>query len=186
MADPVTAGLVLGGGMAATGAASSIVGYQQDTANAGNQANASEYNASLLDQQAKSVQDVAAGKQMQQQRQARQVISAQRAALLQNGGGLGGAAENAISDSTTAAELDKLNIAYEGELQARGLHQEAEGQRWNAEIARANKKTAAVNLAIGLAGSAMGGASTAYSAGAFGGGRTTANLYAPKYNSGTV
>lgn len=90
------------------------------------QAQASEYNAKVSRQQADQALAVSTAQQIQQRREARQVLGRQRAQMAESGVGFTGSAGDVLERSETLAELDALNLAYEGMLKARSYTTQAE------------------------------------------------------------
>jgi hypothetical protein len=103
----------------------------------GNAANAAaQSNADALTQQADAENRAAGAREEQQRRQARQFLGGQRASLAQAGIGLTGSAYDINRQSAVNAELDALNIRYEGQLAAKGLRDQATMQRFEGKQAR--------------------------------------------------
>lgn len=124
----------------AAGAAVSAVGAIQ-SANAqaaalGSQAAAANYNADISDEQAEQSLRVNTMEQLRLQREQRQFMGRQRAAAAQAGVGKGGSTKDILDQSETLAELDRLNLAYEGSLRARGYSTQADLDRFNASAYR--------------------------------------------------
>lgn len=90
------------------------------------QSHASSYNAAVSRQQADQALQVSSAQQMQQRREARQFLAKQRAGAAQAGVGMGGSAGDILEQSETLAELDALNLAYEGAVKARGFNTQAD------------------------------------------------------------
>lgn len=104
------------------------------------QAVVSQYNAGVAREQAKSALDVSAANQMRQRREANQVLGRQRAAVAQSGTGFGGSNAQILERSETLAELDALNISYDGMLKSRGYSSQAEIDDFNARAYRSQAK----------------------------------------------
>lgn len=97
------------------------------------QADVSNYNASLLDQQAKT-QAVATGSQVSQIRQqGANTLADQAAGAAENGTGTGGS--NALLQRQTAidTEIDASNQNYNGQLKIADLENQAQAQRQTAK-----------------------------------------------------
>lgn len=90
------------------------------------QAQASNYNAAVSRLQERQARQVSSAQQMQLRREQRQFFGRQRAMAAQSGVGEGGSNADLMEQSQTLAELDVLNIAYEGELRAKGYATQAE------------------------------------------------------------
>jgi hypothetical protein len=111
-------------------------------AQAQNQAAAARYNAEVSKQQATAALNASAAKQLAQNRQARQFFGVQRAAAAQSGVGTGGSNLDIFEQSATLSELDRLNIGYEGAMQARGFESQAAMDEYEATVFQANAKAA--------------------------------------------
>jgi hypothetical protein len=121
------------GAIAAVGTAVSAVGMVQQ----GQAANAAaKSNAKALEQQAEAENRAAGAREEAQRRQARQFLGGQRAALAQAGIGLDGSAYDVARQSGINAELDALNIRYDGQLAAAGLQGRADMTRFEGRQAR--------------------------------------------------
>jgi len=156
--------------MAASAAMSAVGAIQQGmaaSAQAQASANAARYNAVIKEQQARSEFQQAGAREEQQRRQSRQVLGQQSAALAQAGIGLGGSALDIAEQSAFMAELDALNIRYEGDLRARGLLAAAEQNEYEARAAIAAGKNAETASYISAGASLLSGIGTYkyYSAG---------------------
>lgn len=145
MADPVTIGVLMAASTAMT-AAGAIQQGQAAAAQGRAQQQAQQYNAVVKEQNAALARQQAGAREEQQRRQARQVLGQQQAALAQAGIGVGfGSALDIEEQSMVRAELDALTIAYEGELQAKGLLAAAQQDLYYGEVAKArgeNERTA--------------------------------------------
>lgn len=155
--------------MAWAAAASAVIGavsYVQAGKNANAQAkaaqNAADYNAEMEAQNARVARQQAGAREEAQRRQARQVLGEQRAALSQAGIGLAGSAADVYGQSAANAELDALNIRYEGELGARGLLAQSELSRHEGSVSAMNGKSAKRASYVNAASSLLAGASSAY------------------------
>lgn len=122
------------------------------------QAAGASYNAAVSRQQADQALQVSAAQQMQQRRAARQALGRQRAAGAQAGVGLGGTTADLLEQSETLAELDALNIAYEGSLRARGYATQAELDDFHARVYRGQAKTVRKSGTLRAFGAVLGGA----------------------------
>jgi hypothetical protein len=106
------------------------------------QAAALDFNARVSEQQASSALSESVSAQMAQRRRARELMGRSRAAAAQSGVGFGGSTADILEQSETLAELDALNIAYEGQMKARGFVTQSTLDTFNAGRARANAKSA--------------------------------------------
>lgn len=103
----------------------------------GNAANAAaQANAQAMNQQAEAENRAAGAREEQQRRQNRQFLGGQRAALAQAGIGVDGSAYDIARQSAINAELDALNIRYDGQLRAKGLNNQAMITRFEGRQAR--------------------------------------------------
>jgi hypothetical protein len=103
----------------------------------GNAANAAaQANANALTQQAEAENRAAGAREEQQRRANRQFLGGQRAALAQAGIGVEGSAYDIARQSSINAELDALNIRYDGQLAAKGLRDQAMMQRFEGKQAK--------------------------------------------------
>lgn len=100
------------------------------------------YNATIDRQNADASLQASAAEQARQNRSARRVLGEQRASVAQSGTGFGGSNLDILDQSATLAELDMLNIAYEGQMRARGFNLQAEGGEWSAGVERNNARNA--------------------------------------------
>ena len=107
-----------------------------------NQAAWNNYNATIDRQNADAALQQSASEQGRQNRRARQILGEQRAASLQSGTGTGGSNADLLDQSATLAELDMLNIAYEGQMRARGHEIQAQGEDYSSRTNRSNARNA--------------------------------------------
>lgn len=161
MADPITLGIIAGGTMAA----GSLIDSGNQIEDIRNQQAAADFNARALQQQAQEARRQSGYRQEAQQRAARKMLSTQRAALLQSGMGLTGSAGMSLEQGTILAELDKLALAYEGDIQARGFLQQSAAERFKKRVLADQKDTVRAQVPFNMATSALQGYSTAYVAG---------------------
>ncbi len=122
------------------------------------QQQAADYNAAILTQNAASERAAANQREEAQRREARQILGSQRASFAQAGTGLSGSAADVMAESATNAELDALTLRYEGDMRARGLLAEAEGEKFQGRVAGANAKQAKTAGYMNAVGSILGGA----------------------------
>ena len=139
-------------------------------ASAKSQANAAEYNAKVLRQNADQAYREGSAAEEAQRRRARQVLGVQRAAVGQTTG-FTGTSLGVIEQSGTNAELDALNIRYESDMKARGLLQEADLETANAANYRSQAGALRTAGYISAGSKALSGGSSYYSQ--YGGGSTT-------------
>lgn len=121
------------------------------------QRQATDYNATVLDQNAGIERQQANAREEAQRRDARRILGSQRAALSQAGTGMGGSAADVMAQSAADAELDALTLRYEGDMRARGLIAQAEGERYQGRVAGANASAARSAGPMNAIGSILGG-----------------------------
>jgi hypothetical protein len=157
MADPVTIAIVASAAVSAVGA------IQQGAAAAAqgrSQQQAQQYNAVVKQQNAELARQQAGAREEQQRRGARQILGQQRAALAQAGIGMTGSALDIEEQSAVRAEMDALTIAYEGELQAKGLLASAQQDLFQGEAALAAGRNAQTASYISAGASLLSGAAS--------------------------
>jgi hypothetical protein len=147
---------------AVIGAIGAIQAGNAQAASYQSQQQAANYNATIEAQNARVARQQANAREEAQRRQARQVLGEQRAALAQAGIGLSGSAADVYGQSAANAELDALNIRYEGELQARGLLAQSELTRYEGKVAGMNASSARRGGYLDAASSLLVGGSKAY------------------------
>ena len=131
------------------------------------QVQADLFNAKLAELDAQSVMAATGANEDTQRRQARQILAAQRGAMIQSGTADTFSGQMLLDQSLMEAERDALNIRYQGIFEARNIEQEAQNLRMSAEQAEINAQTA---RALGTAGAAnlQASATSARRAGAMG------------------
>lgn len=127
---------------AAVGAVATVYSAQQ-------QADAQDYQADVADKNAMVARSQASAREEAQRQHARQIIGKQLAATAESGGGLTGSNLDLLGSSLYSAELDSLNIRYEGELKASGLTDQAGLLRSEASDTRAGGYLSATGKLIG-------------------------------------
>lgn len=90
---------------------------------------AARADAKVLRAQARSARQQALQDEYAERRHGRQFEGYARAAAAQAGGGEGGTTEMLLEQNAILAELDALNIRYQGDMRARGLMAEAKSRR---------------------------------------------------------
>lgn len=146
--------------LAAATAMKAIGGIAQANATAAalkQQAQGERYNAEVARQQADQALDVSTAQQIVLQRQARQEAGTRRAAAAQSGVGFGGSTRDILDRSDTLGELDRLNVAYEGALRARGYNTQADLDEFNARAYKAQAKTTKRLGIFGAVGTTLAG-----------------------------
>jgi hypothetical protein len=171
MADPVTLMLVAGGMQAMGAIAQGNAQSAQLDAQANNyraQADAAAYNANITRQQAEATAQQTSAREDLQRKQARQVFGRQLAAGAESGVSLTtGSAADVFRQSLYDAEMDALNIRYEGEMNRVGLLNQASLLDWEGEVSKTNavasnkmakqaQKAGYLNAAIAMTGAAAG------------------------------
>lgn len=126
------------------------------------QAAADDYNAEVADQNARIARQQAGAREDAQRRRARKILGQQRAAIAQSGTGLGGSNRALAEQSALEAELDALNIRYEGELQARGQKAQAGLDRYSARSSRSNASRAKQSGFMNAGAAVLGGVGDYY------------------------
>ncbi len=144
MSDPVTWAYIAAYVSAGTAVASGVQQSQQADA----EAELASKNAKAAAQQAAAAEDAT-------RRRNRSILARQRAAIAESGIGFGGSSETLQQDSAVQAELDALNLRYEGRM--RGL-----GFRADANIARQRSSNAMAGGFLSASGQLLGGAADAY------------------------
>jgi len=146
------------------GAGVSAVGAIQQ----GNAAEASaKFNADLQTREAEQRSKEAGLAEETQRRANRQLLGRQRAEIAESGVGFGEMGTSLIEDSAKFAELDALNIRYQGETQRSGLLAGANITRLEGKNAKKASRFAAGSTLLSGAAKAGGQAN---SAGLFSGG----------------
>lgn len=118
--------------------------YQSDY-----EAQLSERNAAIVGQQTDASESL-------QRRRAGQVLASQRASILQGGLGSGGSMGALAAQSGRDAEMDALNIRYEGGLRQTSLLEEAKQLKWQARQMRRGAKMALATSFLSAAASGYG------------------------------
>ena len=173
MADPVTLMLIAG----ATQAVGAIASGNAQAAQYEAQAQAANWNANMQREQASATAQQTSAREDLQRKQARQVFGAQLAAGAESGVTLTGSASDLFRSSLYDAEMDALNIRYEGELNRVGLLNQAQLSDWEGKVAKSNAKSAkqagylnaVSSMASAAAGAYGGGAAPGAAAGSAGG-----------------
>ncbi len=114
-----------------------------------------DYNARQQEVSAMVARDQANSREEAQRREARKLLGRSRAAVSQSGVGFGGSSQDVYQQSALDAELDALNIRYQGELEARGLLEQA-------KIERMEGRNRARQYGYQAVGSVLGGIAKGY------------------------
>jgi len=119
---------------------------------------AGQRNGALLDAQANETRRATVTRENLTRDRSARALSDQRAALLANGiDPTSGTALIGVTQSAQDAEMDALTLRYEGDMRARGMMAQAEGERYQARVANANAKSAKRAGYLNAAGSILGG-----------------------------
>ncbi len=119
------------------------------------QSNQAEAESDLAKQNAQAAAEQASAAEDAQRRRGRSILARQRAAIAESGIGFGGSSETLQQDSAVQAELDALNVRYEGRM--RGL-----GFQTDANIAKQRSKNAMAGGFLSGSGQLLGGMADAY------------------------
>lgn len=130
--------------MAFAAAAIAIVGAlvqgRQQANEMRQQAKAQQYQAQVERNAAAQAAQQAGAEQERARRESRQILGEQRVGIAQSGTAFSGSNLDIIRQDTINAELDALNIQYEGEVRRRGLLNQAEASEYNARQLRTSAK----------------------------------------------
>lgn len=152
--DPLTLAI---GGAAVSGLGALTSGISQSSQQS-QQAAILDRNAALSDQQAGQVYSQGVQREEDQRAQSAQQLGQQRAAVSESGfvSNTGSALDMQVQSARTA-ELDALQTRYQGILQGQSLEDQARQQRYQAQVAKANSKTALATGVLSAAGAALSG-----------------------------
>ena len=155
MAAAIPAAIIAGTALSAIGA---IQSSRAQAAQLETQAQADDFNATMADRQATATAQATSANEDALRRQNRVALGEQRAALSQGGFDLSGSANDIIQESRTNAEMDALNLRYEGRLKRMGLLSEATLNRYQAAGSRNNIGAVKKAGYISAGASILGGA----------------------------
>lgn len=133
-------------------------------------AKAEQYNAAVLRQRSETTKSLYGLAEDQQRRQGRMEAGERHAATAQSGTGAGGSNADVERQSQVNAELDALNIRYQGLLQANAMDNEANLKDWNAKNYNNFGEYERDIGEMGMAAAMLGGAASATSMMGIGGG----------------
>lgn len=122
---------------------------------------ADQYNAAVDRQQAESTRLIYGQREDQVRRMTAAQLGKQRAAAAESGL-TGGSSDDLERQSSIAAELDALNIRYEGEIQAQGYLSQARLADWNAADNRSSARSARTAGYIGIGARSLSGVGDYY------------------------
>lgn len=141
---------------AAMGAVSMIVQGNAAAAQQESAANAANYNAAVAGQNAQSAIQAANANEEAQRRKAAGDQGRLRAGMAENGIGLdSGTASDLTEQSSMNAELDALNIRYQGATQAQAYRSQGKLDTMQADQASSNAGAAMTSGFIGAGASAL-------------------------------
>jgi hypothetical protein len=126
--------------------------------NARSQQQAAEFNAAQANANAHNALQVADANEEAQRRKNAYILGEKRAGLIQAGIGTDGTASDVIAASGTNAELDALNIRYEGSLRAKAYQQQAAQDLFQGQAAGENASAATTAGWLGAGGAVLSGA----------------------------
>lgn len=126
---------------------SAVIGGVNASRQAKAASQADTYNALVTKQKADAARSTANAREDQQRREARFMAGQRRAAIAQSGTGLGGSNADIDRQSEIMAELDALNIRYEGATQSTGLLNQS---ALDTASARNNNKRAKSAMGMGI------------------------------------
>lgn len=138
-----------------------IMSANSQAANLQSNAAASRYNANISAQQADNALRVSTAAQVDARRKANQALGVQRASIVQSGTGLGGTNKALAENSSNLAELDLLNIAYEGAVRSKGYLAQSDIDEFQSRVYESqvgNTRRAGYLSALGSVGTSIYGA----------------------------
>lgn len=141
----------------ATSAAGTLMSSQAQAQQEKGAAQAAQYNAAIGDRRSREEVRNAGLREDQQRRESRQLLSRQRASMLESGATLSGSFLDLIDQSEVAAELDALTIREEGRSRAEGLLAQASLDRAEAKQRKANARSATLLGVVGAGAQLAGG-----------------------------
>jgi len=113
-------------------------------------------NADMLNQRAGQVENAASTREGMQRERSRQALASQRAAMLANGvSPTTGSALIGAEQQMRDAELDALQIRYEGILETNHLRNQAAVELWQGKAAKRGSRFSAAASLMGSAGGYM-------------------------------
>lgn len=121
---------------------------------------ANQYNAAVLRQRAELSGASSNEQEEQQRRMSRVALGEQRAQAAQSGTGFTGSNQDVTHQNMVMAELDALNIRYEGQLYKADLLTQAKQQDDQATLNMNNSKSATKQGFLGGVGALLGGGSS--------------------------
>lgn len=147
--------------VAAIAAVGALVQGRQEANELRAQGEVEGYHATVAAQNAAAAGQQSSAEQERVRRESRQVLGEQRAAIGESGTSFTGSNVDIMRQSTTMAELDALNIQYQGEMERRGLMSESEMHTYNKGALRQKARSVMRQRwlsALGAGAQAYGGA----------------------------
>lgn len=151
---------------AAVAAVGAVYSAQTASNNAKAQAQAEDYNAAVMANNAEAARRAAAAKEDAFRSDSRQFLAKQRAAAVQSGfDSATGSTSLLLEQSADSAELDALMIRHSGEMEARGYSAQSVLDRYSASVSRNNARRAIGAGYVNAASSLLSTGSSAYGRG---------------------
>jgi hypothetical protein len=116
---------------------------------------AHNYNAQVAQQNAEQAYKLANAQEALQRRKARVALGEQAAQIAESGVIYSGSALQVARQSAAAAELDSLNIQYQGDLRAKGFLAQATSEQYAGDVARANARRARTAMYFNMIGAPL-------------------------------
>jgi hypothetical protein len=152
--DPITA-IAIGSAISAVGAISSAKAQSQQMQS---QADAANYNAIVANQNAETALQAGSANEEAQRRKSAIDMGHMRAGLAENGIGLdSGTATDLTEQSALSAEMDALNIRYQGQTQAQAYKTQSALDVQSAQQAKANASSAMTSGYLTAGATALSG-----------------------------
>lgn len=145
---------------AVLGAQASIAGGRAEASNYLLQAGAADYNALVTRYMGRQALEASTMRQLALSREQRRFAGTQRAAVAQAGIGTRGSAADVVAQDATLAELDRMNLAREGEVRFLSALTQADFEEMNARMYRSSASASRRSGNLGAARSLLGGAAT--------------------------
>lgn len=160
-----TTAAMIAAGTALAGAGVSAIGAIQQGEAQSNamkaQADANNYNATVARNNAMSVNQQTSAKEDVQRRHFAQVQGEANASIAQNNIGFIGSSAEVLKQNAINAELDALNVRYQGQQQSSGLLAQSQLDDFNASQNRVNASNARTAGYMGAGANLLSGLGTA-------------------------
>jgi hypothetical protein len=134
---------------------------------------ADAYNAAVMKQRSDQVLSAAGQREEQQRRMARIAEGKMRASIAESGAGVDGTNADVLRQSEIFAELDALNIRYEGQVESQGLLAQSELDSYQSRQNARYSKLAGRLTYFNSASQILAGGSKMYASGSKAGGGGT-------------